>query len=104
MYEHKFINVRLFLRYTECKIIENTEETLYRSYVCDGIKAILENLARTNGGEHLTDRYFDLICELGEPEKTTSKEKEKEKEKSELTADRIIAETMANCGLKLKDK
>lgn len=102
MYEHKFINVHLFLRYTECKIIENTEETLYRSYVCDGVKAILENLARTNGGEHLTERYFDLIYGLGEPEKTTSKEKEKEK--SELTADRIIAETMANCGLILKNE
>lgn len=72
---------------------------MYRSYICDGVKAILENMARTNGGEHFTDRYFDLIRGLTEP----SKKKEKEKEKSEIIADTIISEIMANCGLKLKN-
>lgn len=92
--------MRLLLRYTECKIIENTEETLYRSYVCDGIKSMLDNMARTNGGEHLTDRYIDLIRGMTEHEN----KKSDKKEKSEIIADRIIAETMANCGLILKNE
>lgn len=73
---------------------------MYRSYVCDSIKGILDNLATTNGGEHITDRYFDLIRGIAEPVNT----KEKENEKSELVADKIIAETMANCGLILKNE
>lgn len=61
---------------------------------------MLDNMARTNGGEHLTDRYIDLIRGMTEHEN----KKDDKKEKSEIIADRIIAETMANCGLILKNE
>jgi hypothetical protein len=42
----------------------------------------------------LSERYFDIVRDLTEPKK-------EEPENTEKIADKIIAETIAKCGLKL---
>ena len=91
--------MKLFLEYTNCKIIEYTEELLFRSYICDGLKILSETIAKSNGGSYLSERYFDLINEFKEPKK--EEDKEQQKKDLEHKADNIIAETIAKCGLKL---
>lgn len=61
-----------------------TEGKLYRIYITDSLKILMENSAAKNGGKYIAKRYIDLI----DPPKEETK-----------TCAEITSEVASRCGI-----
>lgn len=87
LYEHKFISLKLFIKYVVAKInAENIEET-YRVYVTECLRTITANTAKFGGGSIIKKHYYDFIS--------------REDKKVNKNVDDIISKVTAKGGLKL---
>ena len=47
--------------YVKAKILDDTEELIYKRYMADGLKYVTESISQAFGGKYLYVSYFDLI-------------------------------------------
>lgn len=47
--------------YVKAKILDDTEELIYKRYMTDGLRDITESVSQAFGGNHLSVSFFDLI-------------------------------------------
>lgn len=47
--------------YVKAKILDDTEELIYKRYITDGLKDITESVSQAFGGNYLSVSFFDLI-------------------------------------------
>ena len=47
--------------YVKAKILDDTEELIYKRYITDGLRDITEGVSQAFGGNCLTVSFFDLI-------------------------------------------
>lgn len=47
--------------YVKAKILDDTEELIYKRYITDGLKDITESVFQAFGGKYLSVSFFDLI-------------------------------------------
>lgn len=47
--------------YVKAKILDDTEELIYKRYMADGLKYVTESISQAFGGKYLYVSFFDLI-------------------------------------------
>ena len=47
--------------YVKAKILDDTEELIYKRYMADGLKYVTESISQAFGGKNLYVSFFDLI-------------------------------------------
>lgn len=47
--------------YVKSKILDDTEELIYKRYITDGLRDITESVSQAFGGNYLSVSFFDLI-------------------------------------------
>lgn len=47
--------------YVKAKILDDTEELIYKRYMADGLKYVTESISQEFGGEYLYVSFADLI-------------------------------------------
>ena len=47
--------------YVKAKILDDTEELIYKRYMSDGLKYVTESISQTFGGKYLYASFIDLI-------------------------------------------
>ena len=47
--------------YVKAKILDDTEELIYKRYMADGLKYVTESISQAFGGIYLYVSFFDLI-------------------------------------------
>lgn len=47
--------------YVKSKILDDTEELIYKRYMADGLKYVTESISQAFGGKYLYVSFFDLI-------------------------------------------
>ena len=50
--------------YVKAKILDDTEELIYKRYMADGLKYVTESISQAFGGKYLYVSFFDLIIEI----------------------------------------
>lgn len=60
---------------------KSQESEVFKIYIADALKVVVENTANFAGGKTMTSRYYDLIKEEKEPEQTAEEIKSNIKRK-----------------------
>lgn len=47
--------------YVKAKILDDTEELIYKRYMADGLKYVTESISQAFGGKYLYMSFFNLI-------------------------------------------
>lgn len=47
--------------YVKAKILDDTEELIYKRYMADGLEYVTESISQAFGGKYLYVSFFDLI-------------------------------------------
>lgn len=47
--------------YVNAKILDDTEELIYKRYMADGLKYVTKSISQAFGGKYLYVSFFDLI-------------------------------------------
>ena len=47
--------------YVKAKILDDTEELIYKRYMADGLKYVTESISQAFGGKYLYVSFFNLI-------------------------------------------
>lgn len=47
--------------YVKAKILDDTEELIYKRYMADGLKYVTESISQAFGGKYLYVSFIDLI-------------------------------------------
>lgn len=72
--------------YVKAKILDDTEELIYKRYMADGLKYVTESISQAFGGKYLYVSFFDLIN--SDKKQTVTK-----------TGEEIVADVIKKAGL-----
>lgn len=75
--------------YVKAKILDDTEELIYKRYMADGLKYVTESISQAFGGKYLHVSFFDLIDN-------------NKKQTATRTGEEIAADVIKKAGLVVK--